>query len=113
MIIVKHRYIFFALTGLITLLALASLAFYGLRLVACADGDMQVTKASSFEVRQQDWLTPGNHNFLRITRILKSVGLLGLCEHRRAFFECLNVIYKENKAVIGEETFEFWQSAVR
>ncbi|MBI5457108.1 protein translocase subunit SecF [Candidatus Kaiserbacteria bacterium] len=32
MIIVRHRIIFFALTGIITLLALASLAFYGLRL---------------------------------------------------------------------------------
>ena len=32
MIIVRHRKIFFALTGLITLVALASLAFYGLRL---------------------------------------------------------------------------------
>lgn len=32
MIIVRHRVIFFALTGLITLIALASLAFYGLRL---------------------------------------------------------------------------------
>src|SRR3989344_5694919 len=32
MIIVRHRGIFFALTGLITLVALASLAFYGLRL---------------------------------------------------------------------------------
>ena len=34
MIIVRHRKIFFALTGLITLIALASLAFYGLRLGA-------------------------------------------------------------------------------
>jgi len=32
MYIVKHRIIFFAITGLITLVALASLAFYGLRL---------------------------------------------------------------------------------
>ncbi len=32
MIIVRHRILFFALTGLITLVALASLAFYGLRL---------------------------------------------------------------------------------
>lgn len=34
MIIVRHRGIFFAVTGLVTLLALASLAFYGLRLGA-------------------------------------------------------------------------------
>ncbi len=32
MIIVRHRILFFALTGFITLVALASLAFYGLRL---------------------------------------------------------------------------------
>lgn len=32
MIIVRHRAIFFGITGLITLIALASLAFYGLRL---------------------------------------------------------------------------------
>ena len=32
MIIVRHRIVFFAITGIITLVALASLAFYGLQL---------------------------------------------------------------------------------
>ena len=89
------------------------LDFYGLLLVARTEACMQVIKDSSFETRAQSWLTPGNHNFLRITRILKSLCLLGLPEHAQALFECLNLIYKEHGGVVGAETFEFWRRAVR
>jgi len=89
------------------------LQFYGLRLIECADGGMNVTKCSSFESRRQNWLTAGNHNFLRITRVLKSLCLLGLRKHAQALFECLDSIYVDNKKIVGAKTFEFWCRAIR
>ncbi|MBD2136681.1 hypothetical protein H6F32_03540 [Anabaena sp. FACHB-1237] len=35
----------------------------------------------------------GNHNHLRITRILKSLCLLGLKKYTQSLFKCLTEIY--------------------
>ncbi len=45
----------------------------------------------------KNWLTPGNHNFLRITRILRSMTLLGLKKEARAFYSFLNSLTKDKK----------------
>jgi opioid growth factor receptor-like protein len=89
------------------------LHFYGLNLVEHANGGVQVVRDSFFETRRQNWLKLRNHNFLRITRILKSLCLLGLHGHAQAFYECLSLIYRENETIIGEDTFEYWRNAVR
>lgn len=58
------------------------------------------------------WLTPGNHNFLRITRILSSLATLGLGEHAEAFLHALNAVYRdEAQRVIPMDTLLFWQRA--
>jgi len=59
-----------------------------------------------------NWLTPDNHNYLRITRILKSMNLLGFKEDAEAFFTALETIYKAKKDVIGETTYKYWKDAV-
>jgi hypothetical protein len=63
-----------------------------------------------------NWISPGNHNHLRITRILKSLLILGLEEEARAFCECLKDIYRAESAKsspgISEVTVSFWQRAV-
>jgi hypothetical protein len=43
------------------------------------------------------WITLGNHNHLRITRILKSLLTLGLQEEAVAFYDCLEDIYRAGK----------------
>jgi hypothetical protein len=59
---------------------------------------------------------PSNHNHLRITRILKSLSILGLEAEARAFYECLVAIYEDEakrlEPRITEETMGFWQQAV-
>jgi len=79
------------------------------------DNPLRVTPSESFPERSQNWLTPSNHNHLRITRILKSLRLLGLEEEAAAFFRCLEGLYgKESRAplpLISEETFNYWRSA--
>jgi len=83
------------------------LGFYGLEL----SGD-RIVRAPSFAGRSSNWLLPSNHNFLRLTRILKSVFLLGLEQRAAQLFACLEDLYAINKSVIGERTMAFWRRAI-
>ena len=53
----------------------------------------RISQSDSWPDRSRNWLTPGNHNFLGITRILTSLSTLGLEEHAAAFFEALKETY--------------------
>jgi hypothetical protein len=89
------------------------LAFYGLEIVALHPA--AVRPAASFTERSENWLTANNHNHLRITRILKSLRILGLETEVTAFFDCLADIYREESTKafpgISDETIRFWHSA--
>ena len=91
------------------------LQFYGLEFVAA--NPPTVRSAPFFAERSQNWLTPSNHNHLRITRILKSSRIVGLETEATAFFNCLADICQQESmnAVpsITEATFCFWKSATR
>jgi hypothetical protein len=82
------------------------LRFYGLQ----REGE-RVVRSSDFAVKARNWLTPYNHNFLRITRILLCLKELGLGVWADAFFRCLEEIHAEHPE-IGAETFHYWLSAV-
>ena len=90
------------------------LAFYGLEMHATVPP--RVSCAESFPERAENWLTPSNHNHLRITRILKSLCLLGLEDQANAVFRFLEELYKMESARphprISIETFGHWRSAV-
>jgi hypothetical protein len=62
------------------------------------------------------WITPGNHNHLRITRILKCLRLAGLDREAGDFFQWLSGIYAAEQASpqpgITRRSFEFWRDAV-
>lgn len=68
-----------------------------------------------FYQASRHWITPGNHNHLRITRILKCLRLLGLEAEAREFFEWLSGIYQEERQKprpgISARSFEFWSDA--
>ena len=53
------------------------------------------------------WITPGNHNYLRITRILKCLKLLGLDAEAAAFFEYLAGL----RPRVPARSFDFWRDA--
>ena len=63
---------------------------------------------NAFE-RQAVWLRSGNHNFLRLTRIMKSLSMLWLPELAAGWFEILGRIYESKPAVVGQVTWRFWQ----
>jgi len=83
-----------------------TLRFYGLRWNGAA-----VERAENFRERAQKWLWPGNHNHLRLTRILRSMLLLGLEAESKALFHALNGIYREFPDRISSRTHAFWSDA--
>ena len=75
--------------------------FYGLRVVE-RGGRITIERGENFARRAEVWLTPGNHNFLRLTRIMTSLTLLGQREFALAFQRCLTEIYRKFERVIAE-----------
>lgn len=83
------------------------LDFYGLEI---DDEDEIYPSYNYFDVRSKIWLTKNNHNYLRLTRILKSLKLLGLKKYSHKLCECLisDCIPKQN---ITEENIKYWVKA--
>jgi hypothetical protein len=86
------------------------LDFYGLEY---HENPMRVEEASHFRDRALNWLAYGDHNFLRITRILKCLRICGLEGPARAFLAYLLELHKEHSEEIGETTRRYWQDAVK
>jgi len=83
------------------------LAFLGLRF----DGT-SVGKAGNWSERKSEWFTEPTHNLLRITRMLKSLRLLGLQREAQAFYAGLTaLIATEPDCAVPEITQSFWLEA--
>jgi hypothetical protein len=54
-----------------------------------------------------------NHNWLRITRILRSLCLLGLPAEAQALYACLADWYQQWRFPIPADTFRYWTEAVQ
>ncbi|MBS0653134.1 MAG: hypothetical protein JSR39_06335 [Verrucomicrobia bacterium] len=90
---------------------LRMLRFYGLQL---DEATMQISRAPNAAARQAVWLTPGNHNHLRITRMLFCLNALGLQQDAQAFFGILNDISQnEGRTAVPAGTLQFWRNAAR
>jgi len=72
-----------------------------------------VEQTDQFGVRAQRWLNANNHNYLRITRILRSLTLLGLTIEARSFFAALQRVYIKYNKQISSYTYEYWKNAIR
>lgn len=86
------------------------LAFYGF--VRNPDtGD--ITRGPDFPERAENWVTPFNHNHLRITRILKCLVALGLPDRPAAFLHALEAVHREHPRAIGETTLAYWRDGAK
>ena len=85
------------------------LGFYGFRL---AHGTSRIERRPDASERISDWLRPGNHNFLRLTRIMRSLTVLGLDDHARSLLGQLEQLYSEYPEVVGDLTISHWRGAV-
>ncbi|HYX14719.1 MAG TPA: opioid growth factor receptor-related protein, partial [Nostoc sp.] len=70
-------------------------------------------QSEDYPNRKGEWVCRFNHNYLRITRILKCLITFGLENEAQAFYEGLRKIYRENSDRIGRETFHYWTIAVK
>lgn len=71
-----------------------------------------LNKSVDFPERASNWLTRGNHNFLRLTRIMKSLKLANLDGYAHALSGELKKLYESDYgSVIGSTTFHYWEDA--
>jgi len=83
------------------------LIFLGLTLVGT-----EVANGPNFQQRALDiWAAP-NHNWLRVTRILRSLSLLGLGSEAAALLKWLDATYSSRRFPITVETFQYWEGAI-
>lgn len=59
-----------------------------------------------------NWFKPNNHNFLRLTRFLRFLTLLGEFQMARTIFNKLSEFDRFYPNNVSEETFEYWRAAV-
>ena len=87
------------------------LAFYGLRL-RDEGAEPSVERAANWADRSRVWLTPSNHNHLRLTRMMKSLTLLGLHGLARALrTTLLREAALAGPQVISATTRRYWSDA--
>jgi hypothetical protein len=86
------------------------LRFYGLR----RHGSRVEIDERVFPARSRVWLTPGNHNHLRLTRIMDCLSTLGLRGEALALQRCLleDVCDGPGKGRVARGTIDFWSRAV-
>ncbi|MET4632485.1 opioid growth factor receptor-related protein [Kaistia defluvii] len=87
------------------------LAFYGFA-ETTGEPDLSIVRAPDFPRRAQSWARPGNHNLLRISRILRAMTQLGLEREAQAFLAALEALNAEDPARFGVVTLRYWRNAV-
>ena len=84
------------------------LKFYGLQ-----RADNMIVPSSEFAIKSKNWVRRGDHNHLRLTRIMKSLSLLGLETDAKMLQTCLLKIAEANPQDISPSTVSYWKGAVR
>lgn len=70
-----------------------------------------VFKTASFENSSKNWLTSNNHNFLRITRVLTSLKLLGFDKDSAELFHFLKELNGQYSE-LTKNSMVFWERAM-
>ena len=87
------------------------LAFYGFSYEE-EDGHPLIETGDDWEEKSENWFHVGNHNLLRITRILDCLGTMGLGEHAQTLLEALEAVCEQEPGTVGERTLNFWRGTV-
>jgi hypothetical protein len=91
--------------------------FYGMQYTCDSQADDEVEDCASVDAgpycssRSRIWLTPRNHNYQRLTRILISLQLRGQNVRAIAVYEFLEHLYRIRGGFIGQSTWEHWRKA--
>ena len=88
------------------------LSFYGFELQE-RHGQLKISPAANFLPVSKNWVMKFNHNHLRITRIIRSLRVLGLEREAEAFFAALEQVYQAANGKIGPRSLMFWTRAAK
>ncbi|MCJ1246706.1 hypothetical protein MMC30_003915 [Trapelia coarctata] len=87
------------------------LSFYGFELQQSNDSP-KVVRGPHFSNAARNWVRRFDHNHLRITRIIRSLRVLGLEAEAAAFYDALREVYESYKGHIGQKSMKFWTRAI-
>lgn len=86
------------------------LTFYGLQFSSDADGREIVTRGPDFGINSRNWVTRFDHNHLRMTRILRSLRVLGLGDEAAALHGFLSTD-EEVTGTVSPRSQMYWRRA--
>jgi hypothetical protein len=78
--------------------------------IGLARREGRIEPGLAFRQKREVWTIP-NHNWLRITRVLHSLRILGLQEDAQRFFACLEALNSRGEARISPSTLSYWKNA--
>lgn len=89
------------------------LQFYGFEPHPSGTGTpiLDIKPADNFDRAAGNWIRRFDHNHLRMTRMIRSLRVLGLEEHALLFFRVLSGVYDEGRSGISAKTMMFWTRA--
>ena len=73
---------------------------------------IKIVRSPDFATKSRNWNVRMDHNHLRITRILRSLRVLGLEEECKAFFDALETLFKSDDNNIGDNSMKYWRRAL-
>lgn len=90
------------------------LTFYGLRRQTAAHPARVAMDERRIQDRVEQWLWPGDHNHLRLTRIMQSLASLGLPEEASTLQRCLlsDIAEGPGRDRITPDTLDYWRQAL-
>ncbi|MCJ1226828.1 hypothetical protein MMC12_003482 [Toensbergia leucococca] len=88
------------------------LAFFGFR-VERNGGSFMVVPSENFAERSATWDRPSNHNHLRMSRIIRSLRILGLEREAEAFYLALGRLEAAKSRRFSQSSLKFWNRAAR
>jgi len=86
------------------------LSFYGF-VLSTKEREIEVLPSERYEERVCVWMTPNNHNYRRISRILGSLKLAQLDAYAQAFLQALERLYQTaaGQAAIDDVAMWYWR----
>ncbi|KAJ8065999.1 hypothetical protein OCU04_005093 [Sclerotinia nivalis] len=73
-----------------------------------------IVRSPDFTDKCGNWLVMRDHNHLRISRILRSLRVLGLESEAAAFYKAISdIIYQEHRQIVSCQSAEFWRRAAQ
>lgn len=86
------------------------LVFYGYSISPLTPNE--ISPSGEWADKAANWLSDGNHNFMRITRMLRCMCLLGRAPLAQSWYRILKAAAKAHPQTVSSRTLGFWNEAV-